>query len=159
MHHFCKTHSLLNSIIATACVALIACTPSSGDINHTYAQRLENVLKTDGFKLSKPSTLTVKHFADYNADQPTIGMLELAQLRQCKLATLIAEHNNQLGKTATPANVLRYQIKFIQQANECLESFDEKDELFEKIKLTAAQKQANLPNYFKAMLLNESEFK
>ena len=33
-------------------------------------------------------------------------MLELAQLRQCKLATLIAEHNNQLGKTATPAKFL-----------------------------------------------------
>ncbi|MEC8224652.1 MAG: DUF3080 family protein, partial [Pseudomonadota bacterium] len=159
MHLFCKTNSLLNSIIATACVALIACTPSSGDVNHTYAQRLENVLKTESFKLSKPSTITVNHFTENTEDKATIGMLELAQLRQCKLATLIAEHNNQLGKTATPANILSYQIKFIQSANECLESFDEQDELFEKIKLTAVQKQANLPNYFKAMLLNESEFK
>ena len=159
MHLFCKTNSLLNSIIATACVALIACTPSSGDVNHTYAQRLENVLKTESFKLSKPSTLTVNHFSENTEDKSTIGMLELAQLRQCKLATLIAEHNNQLGKTATPANVLSYQIKFIQSANECLESFDEQGEVVEKIKLTAVQKQANLSNYFKAMLLNESEFK
>ncbi|GKW51181.1 hypothetical protein NCCP2140_02340 [Pseudoalteromonas sp. NCCP-2140] len=159
MHLFCKTNSLLNSIIATACVALIACTPSSGDVNHTYAQRLENVLKTESFKLSKPSTLTVNHFSENTEDKATIGMLELAQLRQCKLATLIAEHNNQLGKTATPANVLSYQIKFIRSANECLESFDEQGELVEKIKLTAVQKQANLSNYFKAMLLNESEFK
>lgn len=159
MHLFCKTNSLLHSIIATACVALIACTPSSGDVNHTYAQRLENVLKTESFKLSKPSTLSVNHFAEKNEDKATIGMLELAQLRQCKLATLIAEHNNQLGKTATPANILSYQIKFIQSANECLENFEEQDELFEKIKLTAIQKQANLANYFKAMLLNESEFK
>ena len=159
MHLFCKTNSLLNSIIATACVALIACTPSSGDVNHTYAQRLENVLKTESFKLSKPSTLTVKHSTHGIEDKATIGMLELAQLRKCKLATLIAEHNNQLGKTATPANVLSYQIKFIQSANECLESLGEQEELFEKIKLTAEQKQANLPNYFKAMLLNESEFK
>ncbi|MAD05271.1 MAG: hypothetical protein CMK65_16850 [Pseudoalteromonas sp.] len=159
MHLFCKTNSLVNSIIAIACTALIACTPSSGDVNHTYAQRLENVLKTDSFKLSKPSTLNVKHFAYDNDEKATIGMLELAQLRQCKLSTLIAEHNNQLGKTATPANILSYQIKFLQSANECLESFEKQDELFEKIKLTAAQKQANLPNYFKAMLLNESEFK
>ena len=43
-------------------------------------------------------------------------MLELAQLRQCELATLIAEHNNQLGKTATAAGVLSYQIEFIQTA-------------------------------------------
>ncbi|MBU77277.1 MAG: hypothetical protein CMK63_09810 [Pseudoalteromonadaceae bacterium] len=159
MHHFCKTNSLLNSIIALVCVALIACTPSSGDVNQTYAQRLNNVLKTEGFKLSKPSTLIVKHFAYDDEDKATIGMLELAQLRQCKLATLIAEHNNQLGKTATPANVLSYQIKFIQSANKCLESIDEQDELFEKIKLTAAKKQANLANYFKAMLFNETEFK
>ena len=140
-------------------MALIACTPSSGDVNHTYAQRLENVLKTESFKLSKPSTITVNHFTENTEDKATIGMLELAQLRQCKLATLIAEHNNQLGKTATPANILSYQIKFIQSAKKCLESFEEQDELFEKIKLTAVQKKANLANYFKAMLLNESEFK
>ena len=140
-------------------MALIACTPSSGDVNHTYAQRLENVLKTKSFKLSKPSTITVNHFTENTEDKATIGMLELAQLRQCKLATLIAEHNNQLGKTATPANILSYQIKFIQSAKKCLESFEEQDELVEKIKLTAVQKQANLANYFKAMLLNESEFK
>ena len=74
MHLFCKTNSLLNSIIATACVALIACTPSSGDVNHTYAQRLENVLKTESFKLSKPSTITVNHFTE-NTEDKAIGYI------------------------------------------------------------------------------------
>ncbi|MEI8641359.1 DUF3080 family protein [Pseudoalteromonas sp. Hal099] len=47
-------------------------------------------------------------------------MIELASLSHCKLSLLISEHNNQLGKTAGHAGVLKYQIEFVQNAQQCL---------------------------------------
>lgn len=159
MHHLKMPKIFLKLTVITVSFLVVACSESSGELNQTYAQRLHNVLKFNDFELKKPTTYPVQHDKVDAHNSTTIGMLELAQLQQCKLATLIAEHNNQLGKTASAANILKYQIDFIQSANTCLATLEQNDELYKKIAFTAEQKTIALPTFFKAMLNNEPEFK
>jgi len=159
MHLFSKTKSLFKLTVCAVSLVLFGCSPSASDINKTYAERLNNVLAFKEFELTKPARIEPVHFDIVSGSVHTIGMLELAQLRQCELATLIAEHNNQLGKTATAAGVLSYQIDFIQAAEKCLDTLSPDNPLYTKIAQASEQKQQTLPQYFEAMITNEREFK
>ncbi|MEZ7278540.1 DUF3080 family protein [Pseudoalteromonas sp. 68 DY56-GL68] len=159
MHLLNIPKTFLKLTVIMVSFLVVACSESSGELNQTYAQRLHNVLKFNDFELKKPTTFPVQHDKIDAHNNTTIGMLELAQLRQCKLAILIAEHNNQLGKTASAANILKYQLDFLQSANTCLATLEQSDELYKKIAFTAEQKTIALPTFFQAMLNNEPEFK
>lgn len=137
---------------------LSACGDNVADINEEYKTRLSAVVgnppaepKLENVSMPKIHVSEPKHH---------ISILELGSLAHCKLATLVAKRNNQLGKTQVPSERLKYQIRFIVLANECLTDPLTSDENLKQT-LTAAmlEKQQTLRNDFDYMLFNETELK
>lgn len=119
--------------------------------------RLSNTLQVPKTNTNSLQQLTL--IEPVEALQPAIkiGITELAGISQCKLNVLISEHNNQLGKTATAASQLKYQIDFIQSAQNCLNSLDKQSKIYKKIAAAKTQKQAQLTQFFNNMLFSEPE--
>ena len=119
--------------------------------------RLSNTLQVPKTNTNSLQQLTL--IEPVEALQPAIkiGITELAGISQCKLNVLISEHNNQLGKTATAASKLKYQIDFIQSAQNCLNSLDKQSKIYNKIAAAKTQKQAQLTQFFNNMLFSEPE--
>ena len=139
------------------CILLFGCSEQPSEANKTYLSRLSSTLQ-----VPKPNTNPLQQLTlvePVEALQPAIkiGITELAGISQCKLNVLISEHNNQLGKTATAASQLKYQIDFIQSAQNCLNSLDKQSKIYNKIAAAKTQKQAQLTQFFNNMLFSEPE--
>jgi len=147
----------LNWLLAACCMVLLGCSEQPSEANKTYLSRLSNTLQT-----LEPHTKPLQQLAlvePVEALQPAIkiGITELAGISQCKLNVLISEHNNQLGKTATAASQLKYQIDFIQSAQNCLNTLDKQSNVHSKIAAAKTQKQTQLAHYFNNVLYSEPE--
>jgi len=147
----------LKWLLAVCCILLFGCSEQPSEANKTYLSRLSSTLQ-----VPKPNTNPLQQLTlvePVEALQPAIkiGITELAGISQCKLNVLISEHNNQLGKTATAASQLKYQIDFIQSAQNCLNSLDKQSKIYNKIAAAKTQKQAQLTQFFNNMLFSEPE--
>ena len=147
----------LSWLLAVCCVFLFGCSEQPSEANKTYLSRLSNTLQVPKKNTNSLQQLTL--IEPVEALQPAIkiGITELAGISQCKLNVLISEHNNQLGKTATAASQLKYQIDFIQSAQNCLNSLDKQSKIYNKIAAAKTQKQAQLTQFFNNMLFSEPE--
>ncbi|QSX38927.1 DUF3080 family protein [Shewanella sedimentimangrovi] len=104
-----------------------ACSPNAGDLWLDYQDRLERVLEQSLSSKTTPSDVPV--FASppkrrWPDAQVNISLLQLANIAQCPLGRLIAEHNNSLGRVAQPSQRLAYQLNFIRLAPECITSLN-----------------------------------
>lgn len=52
-------------------------------------------------------------------DAKTISLIEFARLDFCGIAKLVAEHNTQLGKLATPSQRFVYELKLLEKITDC----------------------------------------
>lgn len=138
-------------------VCIVGCSPKPSDINREYQNRLAHVLAIS-IKEYKPAPFPT--FEKTTLPSPiTISILELGQLDHCKLSQLIASHNNQLGKTAYPSELLKYQLAFVKQLTHCTETLSDEDNALKQTLLASfAQKQQALPAYFDNMVSAEREF-
>ncbi|WP_273047078.1 DUF3080 family protein [Pseudoalteromonas sp.] len=144
-------------LLLVSAFVLVNCSKAPSSINNTYTARLSSTLNTSSItatpleqlKLIKPTTVS--------EDKITVSIVELAGLTHCELNVLISEHNNQLGKTATAASQLKYQINFIQSADNCLNTLDDNTSTYKKINDAKNQKQTHLIHYFNSMLFKEPE--
>ncbi|TMP30270.1 hypothetical protein CWB99_02555 [Pseudoalteromonas rubra] len=138
-------------------VILVACAPVASDINQEYADRLAHVLALDPLQIAKPTPLEA-----YRATRPEatfrLSVLQLANLGHCALAQDVAMHNNQLGKLAVPSEVFKYQVRFIQLADQCVDDDRTSDpDVKRTLTQAAAYKRTALPQYFAFMLSAEEE--
>lgn len=143
------------------CLLLSACSDKATDINKQYQQRLATALDKP---LPDTAILTnLKLSTIRNTDEPAtaqqLSIVQLAQLSHCKLNTLIAEHNSQLGKVATAAGQLTYQIQFIQLAPSCLDKLSPESKSYHAIKRELANKKQQLLTQFNHLLYNDPELK
>ena len=139
---------------------LCACTDKPADVYLEYQQRLANALDKptpDTAKLTNVALSVVSNNKPTNAQQ--LSILQLAQLSHCKLNTLIAEHNSQLGKLASPASQLIYQIQFIQFAPQCLDSLEPDSKSYQAISNELHNKKQQLLDQFKQLLYKDPELK
>ncbi|WP_350545931.1 DUF3080 domain-containing protein [Pseudoalteromonas sp. 5-MNA-CIBAN-0065] len=163
MNRLCKLKRLLVKPLPIICllvvcfIALTACSDKPSNANHTYIQRLANTLDLQPVTPKPLVPLSLIPLTVLSDSNITLGIIQLASLSHCKLNVLISEHNNQLGKTATAASILIYQIKFIQSAQQCLTSLEKDSSIYKKILAATEHKQNNLMHYFNSMLYKESE--
>ncbi|WP_409425233.1 MULTISPECIES: DUF3080 family protein [unclassified Pseudoalteromonas] len=163
MNHLFSLKQSINNTLplswlqAVCCVFLFGCSEQPSEANKTYLSRLSSTLQVPEPNTNSLQQLTL--IEPVKALQPAIkiGITELAGISQCKLNVLISEHNNQLGKTATAASQLKYQIDFIQSAQNCLNSLDKQSKIYNKIAAAKTQKQAQLTQFFNNMLFSEPE--
>ncbi|WP_166109294.1 DUF3080 family protein [Pseudoalteromonas sp. Z9A5] len=163
MNHLLKhnTQSLCTLpviLLLVMCIALLAsCSKAPSNSNITYTERLGNTVNAKNVKPKRVEQLKLLPPSQLNKNTVTLGILQLAGLGHCKLNILISEHNNQLGKTATAAGRLKYQISFIQSAQACLNTLDKNSDIYSKILAAKTQKENHLIQYFNSMLFNEPE--
>ncbi|CAM3704904.1 MULTISPECIES: DUF3080 family protein [Pseudoalteromonas] len=144
-----------------ACLLISACSDKPTDINEQYQQRLATALDKP-LPVTPPLNnlkLTPVHNNDNPATAQQLSIVQLAQLSHCKLNTLIAEHNSQLGKVASSAGQLTYQIQFIQLAPSCLEKLNSESKSYQAIKHELANKKQQLLKQFNHLLYNDPELK
>lgn len=115
----------------------------------TYTSRLGYVLDVS---LPPAGTVTVQTFPrprDRRVDieELDISMLSFLSLYGCELQVVVAERNSILGRVMTPLNELRYQLRFIDKANQCLPVLDN-ESLINKLRLAMQHKRENLAAYF-----------
>ncbi|XQF90348.1 DUF3080 family protein [Pseudoalteromonas espejiana] len=139
--------------------ALAGCTKAPSNSNKTYIERLSNTLQTPKPQLNKLTTISPLLLPEKALNNTTISLIELAGLSHCKLSILISEHNNQLGKTAGHAGILKYQIDFIQNAQQCLATLKPSSKIYKTLLSAKNNKEQSLNHYFNLMLYNETELK
>ena len=144
-----------------ACLLISACSDKPTDINEQYQQRLATALNKPFPETAKFANLKLAPIANNNESTQSqqLSILQLAQLSHCKLNTLIAEHNSQLGKVATAAGKLTYQIQFIQLAPSCLKKLNSESKSYQAIKHELANKKQQLLKQFNHLLYNDPELK
>jgi len=138
---------------------MAGCTEQPRDIHLEYQNRLSNIVNKPQVKAEKLSNISQPMLEQLNESKISVGVLQLAQLNKCALSTLIAEHNSQLGKLATPASKLIYQIEFIKAAPACLKILDETSNTYQQINASLIDKKTLLTKHFKHFLYNDVELK
>ncbi|OUS72921.1 hypothetical protein B5G52_07030 [Pseudoalteromonas sp. A601] len=146
--------TMLVSILLTT-----ACSEQPSDTYHEYQSRLANALSSPVPTNAQLTNIKLTPQLLLSQTQLNVSILQLAQLSSCALSTLIAQHNSQLGKVATPATKLIYQIEFIKTAPTCLRTLDKTSNSYQQIQAALHYKQAQLPAYFMQFLYAEAELK
>ncbi len=132
-------------------IGLTACDPMAepDSMMDTYLERLARVLELEP-EFSEPlQIITLPRPRDRRVEiEPLeINMLDFLSLYGCELQVVVGERNSIMGRVMTPLNQLRYQLRFINKARQCLPQV-EKQSLKTQLKQAIDHKQANLPAYF-----------
>lgn len=148
-------------ILLFSCLLISGCSDSPTAIYEQYQQRLATALQTPLVDVPPLQNLSAvsNNTSDELAPKQQLSLLQLAQLSHCELNTLIAEHNSQLGKVATPASKLIYQIRFIQLAPSCLATLDKDSKSYQAINAELHNKKQRLLSQFQQLLTNDPELK
>ncbi|MET4027464.1 hypothetical protein ABIE59_002999 [Marinobacter sp. MBR-99] len=129
---------------------LAGCNPFSEaePMMEEYLERLGRVLDTPSVAVPSdlPPASTVPRRRDRVLDMPELdlGILDFLSLYGCELQYVVGERNSVMGRVMQPLNRLRYEVRFIRAAEDCVEEID--DERLEKALQDAIEsKRASLP--------------
>ncbi|MFY8328326.1 DUF3080 family protein [Pseudoalteromonas sp. ZZD1] len=146
--------TMLVSILLTT-----GCSEQPSDTYNEYQSRLANSLSSPIPTHAELNNIKLNFQPLAKQTKLNVSILQLAQLNSCALSTLIAEHNSQLGKVATPATKLIYQIEFIKAAPICLRTLDKTSNSYQQIQAAMRHKKSQLKTYFTQFLYAEAELK
>ncbi|AXT30421.1 DUF3080 family protein [Pseudoalteromonas tunicata] len=148
---------ITNVILLLLC--LTGCSPSPSEDYNTYIKRLHNTLDFPAEPRNDIQAIKINlpPFATQNTNQ--FNILELAKINQCHLSQLIAQHNNQLGKTALPSLQLKYQIEFLKHSESCQNQLQDQEKIVNILAKVSLQKRQTIYAQFKHFLLTEAETK
>ncbi|KZN61678.1 DUF3080 family protein [Pseudoalteromonas luteoviolacea] len=135
---------------------LLGCTPAPSDVNEEYSERLANVIGVNKAVIEKPKTVKLQA-TNAPTSNYTISVIDLAKLGHCRVATHIANHNNQLGKLAKPSERFKYNVNFIRYAQACIKHQQTDNDVKETLSLALSEKRASLPASLVHVFTNEKE--
>ncbi|TVT33260.1 DUF3080 domain-containing protein [Marinobacter vinifirmus] len=143
--------SKLQWLVPGICALFLAgCNPFSEarPMMTEYLERLARVLEAPAVSLPEelPPASQLPRRRDRVLDMPEldIGMLEFLSLYGCELQYVVGEKNSVMGKVMQPVNRLRYEVRFIRAAEDCLPEVDD-EELGETLAEAIESKQDSLP--------------
>lgn len=142
---------LLQWLVPGVCALFMAgCNPfgAAEPMMEEYLDRLGRVLDTPPAAIPRnlPDASTVPRRRERVLPMPDLelGMLDFMSLYGCELQYVVGERNSVMGRVMQPLNRLRYEVRFIRAAEDCLEEVD--DEGLEQSLLSAIEsKRASLP--------------
>ncbi|WP_373001276.1 DUF3080 domain-containing protein [Marinobacter sp.] len=119
--------------IATPVLAvfLAGCNPFSDarPMMDEYVERVARVLETDPELSEIDSANQLPRRRDRVLTMPELdmGMLDFLSLYGCELQYVVGEKNSVMGRVMQPLNRLRYEIRFIQAARDCLPDIEDEE--------------------------------
>lgn len=138
-------------LVSMLLLLLTACDPFSkpDSMMDTYIERLSRVLDVDAQRSALMAMPTFPRMRDRRIDieQIKINMLDFLSLYGCELQVVVGERNSAMGRVMTPLNDLRYQLRFINKAKQCLPKI-EQQKLREQLQQAIVQKRDSLTHYF-----------
>ncbi|MFW1676264.1 DUF3080 family protein [Pontibacter sp. JAM-7] len=117
---------------------------------NNYSERVSRVLEVESppLALSSVPAFPPRRSRILPTESLREGLLDVLQLKQCGMLTLIAERNSSLGKVYTPASRLLYELRFYQQIHQCYTTLQQASapdpELLLQVSHIVAVKQRNL---------------
>lgn len=139
------------SMVVLILMLLPACDPFSQPDNmmDTYIERLGNVLDVASVSSPLITVQTLPRMRDrrIEIEQIRINMLDFLSLYGCELQVVVGERNSAMGRVMTPLNDLRYQLRFIDKADQCLPKI-EQQALKTQLAQAIAHKKDTLSHYF-----------
>lgn len=111
-----------------------------------YVERVARVLELEPrlSNLESPSQIPRRRNRLLPMPDLDMGMLDFLSLYGCELQVVVGEKNSVMGKVMQPLNRLRYELRFIQAAQDCLPETDDED-LVEALEKAIESKQDSLP--------------
>lgn len=136
-------------IVAPVLAVLLAgCDPFSDarPMMDEYVERVARVLETEPGFSDIPSASQLPRRRDRVLAMPELdmGMLDFLSLYGCELQYVVGEKNSVMGRVMQPLNRLRYEVRFIESARECLPDIED-DELSEELTSAIDSKLESLP--------------
>ncbi|GGY64837.1 hypothetical protein GCM10007071_09410 [Marinobacter zhanjiangensis] len=129
-------------------LALAGCNPFSApeSMMDEYVERTARVLDQSYQLTPIPATDPLPRRRERVLDMPAVelGMLDFLSLFGCELQVVAGERASVLGRVMQPANRLRYEVRFINAAQECLPEIDDK-ELRSDVAKAVESKRKSLP--------------
>lgn len=115
---------LLRMIIPVLVALLAGCNPftDARPMMDEYVERVARVLEAEPQLSDLASASQLPRRRDRVLAMPNldIGMLDFLSLYGCELQYVVGEKNSVLGRVMQPLNRLRYEIRFIEAARDCL---------------------------------------
>jgi hypothetical protein len=146
--------------LIVAALLLQACTPQSSTLSShldNYLERLENVLDRESthtatLVLAFPKSRQLR----LEGTGSELSIREFLSLRQCKVHSIIAHRNSQLGKVATASQQLFSDLAILDLGPRCVERLGT-IKLASKLELFLKHKEQNLMAVVWSALLGQSE--
>ncbi|GGC79946.1 DUF3080 domain-containing protein [Marinobacter halophilus] len=143
--------TMLQWLVPGFCALMLSgCNPFSEaePMMDEYLERLGRVLDTPPVAIltDLPDASIIPRRRERVLEMPDLelGMLDFMSLYGCELQYVVGERNSVMGQVMQPLNRLRYEVRFIRAAEDCLAQMD--DEGLEQILLSAIEsKRASLP--------------
>ncbi|OZB18824.1 MAG: hypothetical protein B7X58_03145, partial [Marinobacter sp. 34-60-7] len=113
-----------------------------------YLERLGRVLETPVMTPDElPSASIMPRRRDRVLEMPELelGMLDFLSLYGCELQFVVGEKASVMGRVMQPLNRLRYEVRFIRAAEDCLPDIDDDDELKTELGNAIESKRESLP--------------
>ena len=119
-------------IVAPVLAMLLAgCDPFSDarPMMDEYVERVARVLETDPEFSDIPSASQLPRRRDRVLPMPELemGMLDFLSLYGCELQYVVGEKTSVMGRVMQPLNRLRYEIRFIEAARDCLPDIEDEE--------------------------------
>ena len=111
-----------------------------------YVERVARVTETEPelSDVSAPSQIPRRRDRVLVMPELELGMLDFLSLYGCELQYVVGEKNSVMGKVMQPLNRLRYELKFIRAAQDCIPETED-DDLVEALNMAIESKQESLP--------------
>ncbi len=127
---------------------LAGCNPFSDarPMMDEYVERVARVLETDPALSGIDAASQLPRRRDRVLTMPDLdmGMLDFLSLYGCQLQYVVGEKNSVMGRVMQPLNRLRYEIRFIEAARECLPEIED-ETLSEELGEAIESKRESLP--------------
>lgn len=134
--------------LGVALLALSGCDPFSqaDSMMDEYVERVGRVLDRSAELQPIPSGDLMPRRRERRLTMPTLDMdmLDFLSLYGCELQYVVGERNSVMGRVMQPLNRLRYELRFIKAAQDCLPRI-EKKELRSSIEQAITSKVESLP--------------
>lgn len=144
--------SVIRSVPALASVIVIillaGCSPFSDtrSMMNEYVERVGRVLDTtpELSEVAAAKPIPRRRIRVLQMPELELGMLDFLSLYGCDLQYIVGEKNSVMGKVMQPLNRLRYEVRFIRAAGDCLETVED-EKLQDVLEQAVASKRESLP--------------
>lgn len=145
---------MLKRALPLLLILLLGCEQPIGDV---YVTRLERVLDRDAPEIEiQPLQFPPPRQLEGRKSDAELSVREFLSLRGCRLHTVLAHRNSQMGKVASQSQRLFNDLEILATGPECVEQLKNKD-LATKLAKLIARKQAQLPQQLAHALLQQNE--